>query len=398
MGCCCKLTRSIYRGERTARPEAKRRPCCTRSGALRRPVKAPEEDAAFTCVPLAGLVAASGRLLLARLHRAVADRDGVMACWDTDCGHIVATPEGGNVEIEQRGAGGKRLPAATIKALSWREVDDITAGFEAENPFDKSLFPGSALRLTDENFDEDTGDRVALEGLYISPKRYCLIAPDGTLSDTKASLIGVPLPPVNDFVNDVAWRWLIEAFAGKAPKPPSWFTTPVVREMQVSTPDLAYQLSGRKRNGQAAGTFRFRRTENSRQSLERRVSRNLLPPLDCVYPRMRYLAAQAHHSKLTKNKDGRLTLEPAETRCITAPFSDDPAAWTGLPWRFLDGEQMSDEWEIETWGRFMSGLHARVGAGDARAGRQARRYRYARRAATAIDARRAAFLCAERGR
>ena len=77
------------------------------------------------------------------------------------------------------------------------------------------------------------------------------------------------------------------------------------------------------------------------------------PPLDRVYPGMRYLAAEAQRWKPTKNKDGRLTLEPGETRCITAPFSDHPAAWAGLPWRFLDGEPMSDEWEIETWGRFM---------------------------------------------
>src|SRR5271170_1329197 len=57
---------------------------------LRRTVQVPEEDAALTCVPLGTLVAASGRLLLARLHKAVRERGGVMALWDTDSGHIVA--------------------------------------------------------------------------------------------------------------------------------------------------------------------------------------------------------------------------------------------------------------------------------------------------------------------
>jgi hypothetical protein len=104
---------------------------CLRFGpAMRRKVSVPEEDTRLTCVPLAGLVAAGGRLLLARLHRAVAERGGTMALWVTDSGHPVATREGGMIEIERHGAApGAGMPHGRIRALSWREVDEIAAPF-----------------------------------------------------------------------------------------------------------------------------------------------------------------------------------------------------------------------------------------------------------------------------
>jgi hypothetical protein len=86
---------------------------------MRRKVPVPEEDRKLTCVPLAGLVAVGGRLLLARLHRAVADRGGTMALWDTDSGHIIATREGRMIEIERHGAApGAGMPLGRIRALS----------------------------------------------------------------------------------------------------------------------------------------------------------------------------------------------------------------------------------------------------------------------------------------
>ena len=88
------------------------------------------------------------------LHRLVSDRSGTIAAGDTDGAHIVATERGGTVHIETRGAdfheGG---PAAAVHALSWADVEEIATRFEPLNPFDRTLLPGSPLRLHRMNFD-----------------------------------------------------------------------------------------------------------------------------------------------------------------------------------------------------------------------------------------------------
>src|SRR5205085_5028398 len=108
----------------------------------------PEDAGPFACPPLAGLVTAGGRLLLAMVRRLVADRGGTVAACDTDGGHIVATGTGGTVAVDTRGAdyheGG---PAQPVRALSLAEVEEIAARFEPLNPFDRKLFPGSPLQV-----------------------------------------------------------------------------------------------------------------------------------------------------------------------------------------------------------------------------------------------------------
>jgi hypothetical protein len=121
---------------------------------IRAAVAHPEDPGPFACPPLAGLVAAGGQLLLAMVHRLVADRGGIIAC-DTDGAHIIATETGGTVYVETRGAdfhdGGRAQP---VHALSWAEVDEIVARFEPLNPFDRALLPGSPLRVQSVNFDD----------------------------------------------------------------------------------------------------------------------------------------------------------------------------------------------------------------------------------------------------
>ena len=73
---------------------------CGRSSGFRRhafaPIRTaiahPEDPGPFACPPLAALVTAGGRLLLAMVHRLVADRGGIVAACDTDGAHIVARP------------------------------------------------------------------------------------------------------------------------------------------------------------------------------------------------------------------------------------------------------------------------------------------------------------------
>ena len=95
---------------------------------LRRAVLHPEDPGPFACPPIAGLVTAGGRLLLAMLHRLVSDRGGIVAARDTDGAHIVATEKGGTVYIETRGANFyEGCSAEAVRALSWAEVDKIAA-------------------------------------------------------------------------------------------------------------------------------------------------------------------------------------------------------------------------------------------------------------------------------
>jgi hypothetical protein len=116
----------------------------------------PEDPGPFACPVIAGLVTAGGQLLLAMVHRLVMDRGGIVAAWDTDGAHIVATLEGGTIYVETRGAHFYDVGVAQpVRALSWAEVEEIAATFEALNPFDRTLLPGSPLRVHAVNFDEN---------------------------------------------------------------------------------------------------------------------------------------------------------------------------------------------------------------------------------------------------
>jgi hypothetical protein len=308
-------------------------------GAMRRKVLVPEDDGPLTCVSLGAIVTASGRLLLARLHRAVIDRGDVMACWDTDSGHIVATPEGGDLALPARGGGwyGAALRPQRVRALSWREVDEIAAEFDGEG-----LLPGSALRVTDENFDPKSGERVPLEGLYLGGKRYFLTAPGGRLASAMETLIGNPLPALREGFIAAAWGMLDAAWSGsparRAEMRPEWLKLPVVCEMTVSLPDHAFALQGIDGNRRRVGP----------------------PVLDHVHPGMRYVVAQA-----TGWRPGG---EKGETRRVAAPFSDDPREWKRLPWRFVTPDMAEPRtepfrpglidgkgfcWDFERWGGLM---------------------------------------------
>ena len=56
----------------------------------------------------------------------------------------------------------------------------ISERFEALNPYDRSLVPGSILRAEPENFDPETGEQRELVCFAISAKRYCLYMLDSS--------------------------------------------------------------------------------------------------------------------------------------------------------------------------------------------------------------------------
>src|SRR5439155_17800031 len=83
--------------------------------------------------------------------------------------------------------GDVRMPDGSdaVRALSHEQVRQIVARFEALNPYDRRLVPGSILNVVEEiNFDS-AGKQRHLYGYGISAKRYALF----THEDSKIKLI-----------------------------------------------------------------------------------------------------------------------------------------------------------------------------------------------------------------
>jgi hypothetical protein len=270
----------------------------------------PEDPGPIACPPLAGLVTAGGRLLLAMVHRFVADRGGIVAACDTDGGHIVATPEGGTTYSETRGAdyheGG---PAQPIRALSFAEVAEIAACFEPLNLFNRALLPGSPLQV-----------KAAGNGHFISPKRYAITAPDGSFIDYKESILGMLSPPWDGWIEE-AWRALWDIWDGRPPVRRPWFDLPALRRLAVTSPAYARELKG----------------------------------LSSSRPWNHFFAALAIGRKPDEVHPRR--------EVVIAPSDPDPEKWAALPWHLAgtgdrvqfgkpDGEGVT--WRLRTIGDFLT--------------------------------------------
>jgi len=118
--------------------------------------------------PLASLITACGRLLLAMLERCVIDEGGSYLFSDTDSLCIVASQHGGLVPC----AGGAYTISdgrAAVKALKWKQVDDIAARFGKLNPYNPDLVP-HLLKIEDINH-VDADPRKPLRQLFGYGKR-----------------------------------------------------------------------------------------------------------------------------------------------------------------------------------------------------------------------------------
>jgi hypothetical protein len=139
-------------------------------------VRNPERPGEYCFPPMASLITAAARLMLALLERCVTDLGGTYAMEDTDSMAIVATQRGGSIECE--GGTYRKGAKPAIKALSWAEVAAIAKSFEALNPYDPDAIPGSVLKIEEDNFDPKTGRQRELWCLAISAKRYTLFLRD----------------------------------------------------------------------------------------------------------------------------------------------------------------------------------------------------------------------------
>jgi hypothetical protein len=135
----------------------------------------PEFPGEFCFPPIASLITAGARLMLALLDHCVSKLRGTYVMEDTDSMAIVAMEHGGLVPCP----GGPFEMAdgrAAVKALSWNEVHETAARFKKLNPYtDKSR---SILKIERDNYDPETGKQRQVYCLAISAKRYALFLRD----------------------------------------------------------------------------------------------------------------------------------------------------------------------------------------------------------------------------
>lgn len=233
-----------------------------------------EQPGRFYFPLLGALITAGGRLLLAMIERCVRDAGGTYMCCDTDALTIVASKLGGAV----------RMPDGSppVKALSWRQVQEIADRFDSLSPYDRKIVP-HLLRLTDENFDKNGAQRQ-LFGLSIAAKRYALYSTKCgrpscrhreciTVVDPKAHGL-IFCAPTEERENGLPkwwwelWRFLLALefklmreqsprvllFAGRAidtetmadvDGQPSWIGLPAMMKMRISTPHYLEQMKGK---------------------------------------------------------------------------------------------------------------------------------------------------------
>lgn len=194
--------------------------------------------------PIASLITGGAHLFLAMLERCITDRSGQYLFCDTDSMCIVASKHRGWVGC----------PAEPhIKALSWKDVEQITKRFESLNCYDRRKVPGSILKIEKVNFER--GNQIELFGYAISAKRYVLYRYDAEgniiIVDAKAHALGYLYPPKDAVKDDPksdwvleAWHWVLEGEVAKPRTTPEWFSIPAMMRMTVSTPAILGMLKG----------------------------------------------------------------------------------------------------------------------------------------------------------
>jgi hypothetical protein len=191
--------------------------------------------------PLASLITAGGRLLLAMTEACVEEKNGTYLFCDTDSLAIVSSENGGALDIP--GSEGVRI-------LTWKEVQDIVGKFVSLNPYDPEAVKGSILNLVDANYvDSDPKQpQRQLYGYSIAAKRYALYERIGTtdikIVDPKAHGIGFLYPPKDspdDWDEDVPqwiyemWDYIVRGALNLQRETPSWLNIPQMMRLTITT-------------------------------------------------------------------------------------------------------------------------------------------------------------------
>src|SRR6266851_9236716 len=194
--------------------------------------------------PIAGLITGGAHLLLAMLERCITDKGGHYLFCDTDSMCIVASRTGGWVGCPNE---------PRIKALSWKDVEQIANRFISLNCYDRTKVPGSILKIEKVNFDGC--EQIELFGYATSSKRYVLYRYDAqgnvVIVDAKAHGLGYLFPPKDTVRDDPekdwwfeAWHWVLEGEVARPCPTPEWFKFPAMMQMTVSTPAVLGRLKG----------------------------------------------------------------------------------------------------------------------------------------------------------
>ena len=195
--------------------------------------------------PIASLITAGGRLLLAMLEKAVIDHNGTYLFCDTDSMCIVATEFGDPVDCC---VGPEK--SHQIHALSRKEVESICRQFGQINPYDPR-FVRDLLKIEDVNFDSK-GQPRQLFGYAISAKRYALYDHNGdvlNIVEPKAHGLGYLYPPINQTSQRARLDFCkpgigcCEMNSGMSSTEPAWLNRPATMQIRISTPHVLKRLN-----------------------------------------------------------------------------------------------------------------------------------------------------------
>ena len=219
----------------------------------------PDDTGEYCFPPMASLITGAARLMLALLEHSVTELGGTYAMEDTDSMAIVATDNGelipcpgGSLKTENN--------REAVKALSWKQVQQIADRFAALNPYANAV-PGSILKIEEDNFDPATHKQRQLHCLAISAKRYALflcnskgepvLLRDGInnradrWSEHGLGHLLNPMDLENEDRNWIAQTWLniIRKALGLSPKSLNFENCPAVGRITVSSPALMLPLN-----------------------------------------------------------------------------------------------------------------------------------------------------------
>ena len=257
---------------------------------------------------------------------------------DTDSSSLVATQHGGLVPCP----GGPLQMAdghAAVRALSWKEVDEIAERFKKLNPYsDKSR---SILKIERDNYDPGTGKQRQIYCLAISPKRYALFVLDECGNPVLLQKgvnnhedrwsehgLGHLRNPLNPDSEDRAWipqAWIgiIRRTLSLTAQPLGFEEVPAMGRLPITSPTALRSLARLNRG---------------------KKYRNRIKPFDFLL--------SCHVKPFGYPPD----VNPEKFHLV-APYVPDPECWVDLPW--ID-QYSGTQYEITTEGFHGSRGVARV--------------------------------------
>lgn len=204
--------------------------------------------------PVASLITAGGRLLLAMAEKCVTDAGGLWLMADTDSFCIVSTKNGGKVRgavptelDDELGTDPKEF--ADIPALSHAKIKEISERFTSLNPYS---FGGTILKIEDINYEDGDPQKPlrTLMGYAISAKRYCLFRETRKgveIIDAKGHGLGYLMSPKSagseeDWIKE-AWLYVLQ-LEGVIPSQhrPDFLDRPAMMRIPVTSPAVLGRL------------------------------------------------------------------------------------------------------------------------------------------------------------